>query len=381
MFFCYLGYGGLLFLFNSLKLLFFYQGKPSSTDEQLPVTIIVASYNEAAVLKSEIRNTLRINYPAELLKIIFVVDGSTDASVAMICEHPSIQLIHLPERVGKYAAINAALSMVHTPVVVFSDANAMLNEDCLLRMIPHYSNPKVGGVAGEKKIISPERFSAVGSAEGLYWKYESFMKKQDAAFFTVVGAAGELFSVRTALIPSFKENLILDDFVISVNVCLKGFIIAYEPGAFASESPSISLKEEEKRKIRISAGAYQAIGYLKEALNFIKHPLLAFQYLFRRLFRWTLCPLLLIVLILSNLMIVTGTLEHKFYFWFFCLQLLFYMMASGGWLFARKGKRTGIATIPFYFLFMNYCLVRGFITYLRGQQTVLWEKAVREAVQ
>ena len=171
---------------------------------------------------------------------------------------------------------------VDTPLVIFSDANTMLNEACVKKIVTHYANERTGGVAGEKKILRNQDVSAVGEAEGLYWQYESFMKKLDAGLNTVTGAAGELFSIRTALFKELKDDLILDDFVISMQICLQGYSIAYEPGAFAIESPSASLADEEKRKVRISAGAYQSVGYLKECLNIFKHPLLSFQYLSRR---------------------------------------------------------------------------------------------------
>jgi cellulose synthase/poly-beta-1,6-N-acetylglucosamine synthase-like glycosyltransferase len=222
-------------------------------------------------------------------------------------------LISLPQRKGKLAAIKAAMSEVKTPIVIFSDANAMLNEGCIEKIVRHYVDHNVGGVAGEKKIIHKQKRSAIGEAEGFYWKYESFMKKMDAGFNTVIGAAGELFSIRTDMFKNIPDNLILDDFIISMNVCLQGYKLEYEPEAYASEMPSRSLDEEEKRKVRISAGAYQSIGYLKEALNFFKHPLLSFQYVFRRLFRWILCPLLIIVLLFTNVIIVTIEQENEFY--------------------------------------------------------------------
>ena len=307
LFFCYLGYVALLCLLNLVKKIVTKQHNKFFTGEWPPVTLIVASYNEAAVLASKIRNTLEIKYPTGSLEIIFVVDGSTDTSAAIIKNYPSIKLVSLLQRKGKFAAIKSVMKEVKTSVVVFSDANAMLNEDCLMKIMPHFFNPETGGVAGEKKILTAGKYSAVGEAEGLYWKYESFIKKQDAAFNTVVGAAGELFALRTALFKDFDTKFILDDFIISVSVCLQGYKIAYEPGAFATEKPSKSISEEKKRKVRIAAGAYQSIGYLKEALNFFKHPVLAFQYIFHRFFRWTVCPLMLIVLFFTNLLVVPGT--------------------------------------------------------------------------
>jgi cellulose synthase/poly-beta-1,6-N-acetylglucosamine synthase-like glycosyltransferase len=286
----------------------------------------------------------------------------------------------LKERKGKLAAIKNAMLLIKTPVVVFSDANAMLNKECVQKIVRHYLDPRVGGVAGEKKIIHKQKQSAIGEAEGFYWKYESFMKKMDAAFNTVIGAAGELFSIRTDLFKNIPDNLILDDFVFSMNVCLQGYKLEYEPEAYASETPSSSLVEEEKRKVRISAGAYQSIGYLKEALNFFKHPLLSFQYVFRRLFRWILCPLLIIVLLFTNIVIVAIEQGNEFYSWFLGLQLFFYLLSFIGWLLVKSGKSAGVLNIPFYFVFMNYCLVKGFFSFIRGTQTVLWEKSIRESI-
>ena len=145
-------------------------------------------------------------------------------------------------------------------------------------------------------------------------------------------------------------------------------------------TPLIPLTEEEKRKVRISAGAYQSIGYLKKALNFFKHPLFSFQYIFRRLFRWILCPLLIIVLLITNVLIVAADLGNDFYSWFLLVQIIFYLLALIGWLFVRRGKSAGILNIPFYFVFMNYCLLKGFFVFMRGRQTVLWEKSIRESV-
>jgi cellulose synthase/poly-beta-1,6-N-acetylglucosamine synthase-like glycosyltransferase len=333
------------------------------------------------LLDEKVKNTLSIDYPAGNLTIIFVTDGSTDKSEQIIKKYPSIISVHQPERKGKTAAIKRAMQKVQTPLVVFSDANALLNKECIQRIAGHYSDPATGGVAGEKKIINSQRPSAVGEAEGIYWNYESFMKKQDAAFNTVVGAAGELFSIRTELFPELNDDIILDDFVISMKICLRGYKIKYEPGAFATEFPSASLKEEKKRKIRISAGAYQSIGYLKDTLNFFRFPLLSFQYISRRLLRWIFCPLMLIILLMASIVLASASGSHLFYAVFLCLQLLFYLVAFAGWLIIRSGKRAGILTIPFYFVFMNYCLVKGFILFIERKQTVLWEKSMRQTWQ
>ncbi|MEO7984263.1 MAG: glycosyltransferase family 2 protein, partial [Bacteroidota bacterium] len=291
LFYCYIGYGIIVFVMTGLKKFIKPPEQREIRGELLPVTLIVTAYNEEKILEQKIQNTLAIDYPADKLCMIFITDGSTDGSEKLVQQYPSIISLHLPERRGKYAAIKRAMQQVNTPVVVFSDANTILNTACIRNIVPHYMNEKVGGIAGEKKIVRNKSISAVGQAEGLYWQYESFMKRLDADLNTVTGAAGELFSIRTALFRELDDELILDDFVISMQICLGGYKIAYEPGAFATELPSASLADEEKRKVRISAGAYQSVGYLKDCLNVFKHPLLSFQYISRRLLRWIFCPL------------------------------------------------------------------------------------------
>ena len=295
LFFCYAGYGILLFLYNSFLSLF-KRKKKLKTGVFPPVTLVIAAYNEEEILLQKIQNTLDIDYPSDLISIIIITDGSVDNSEAVVKQFPSINLLHQKERKGKLAALKRAVQFVKTDLVVFSDANTMLNRECISYIVDHYSNSKVGGVAGEKKIASSKHVSALGEAEGLYWRYESFLKKQDAQFYTVVGAAGELFSIRTKLFENIDDNIILDDFITSMKVCLAGYKIEYEPKAYAVEMPSASLREEAKRKIRISTGAYQSIGYLKSCLNFFRYPALSFQYISRRLLRWVICPPLLIVL-------------------------------------------------------------------------------------
>jgi len=343
----------------------------------LPVTIIITAYNEEKVLKEKIENTLTLDYPPDKLTILFVTDGSADNSEKIISGYSSIKLLHQPERQGKYAAIKRAMKIVGTPIVIFSDANSILNSKCIKNIVSHYSDKKVGGVAGEKKIMIDQNASSVGLAEGIYWQYESVMKKLDADFYTVVGAAGELFSIRTALFKEFDNDLILDDFVISMQVCLQGYKIDYEPGAYASESPTISLFEEEKRKVRISAGAFQSFRYIKGCMNIFKYPKLSFQFISRRFLRWFFCPWMLVFLLITNIIIVSEGMHGFFYNWILYAQIISYLIVLSGWIYIRNGKNAGLLIVPFYFVFMNYCLVRGFFNFLSGKQTVLWEKSKR----
>jgi biofilm PGA synthesis N-glycosyltransferase PgaC len=377
LFYCYVGYGLLIFFLTK-----FHPAKNAKAKAQpgvLPaVTLVISAFNEENVLAQKINNTLQLDYPTELLTVIFVTDGSTDSSRSLLARHTQFSVLHQDERMGKHAALKRAMRNVTTPVVVFSDANSMLNVEAISKMIRHFDDPKVGAVAGEKRIVKDADQSLIGEAEGLYWRYESFLKRMDASLYTVTGAAGELFSIRTSLFKESSENMILDDFIISAQICMQGFKIAYEPEAYAFEHPSVSLKEEEKRKVRISAGAYQSIPFISPCLNFYKRPLLSFQFISRRILRWIFCPPLIIALMIANIFIVMYYPFHFFYASILVAQIVFYVCAFLGWLKAKKERSTGIFTVPFYFAFMNFCLIKGFLKYMRGEQSALWEKSLRE---
>jgi cellulose synthase/poly-beta-1,6-N-acetylglucosamine synthase-like glycosyltransferase len=276
--------------------------------------------------------------------------------------------------------MNRALPFIESPYIVFCDANTLLNKECISMIVRHYSDPKVGGVAGEKKVVQQGSSTAAAVGEGMYWKYESFLKKLDSDLYSTMGAAGELFSVRKDLFETAPEGTIIEDFVQSMKLCLKGFVLRYEPDAYAAEGPSASIKEEMKRKIRICAGAFQAMILLKELFNVFKYPVLSFQFISHRILRWTLCPVALLLVLLTNIGI--GIIDGGTLFNLLLLgQAIFYIMGISGWVLANKEIKVKALYLPFYFLFMNYAVFLGFRRFLQNKQSVLWEKAAREKKQ
>lgn len=371
----YVGYGILIGILVKLKRLFI--KKPKLSLSKLPeVTLVIAAYNEEAYIAEKIKNSIGLTYPEGKLRIFIVTDGSTDKTPEIASQFPEVRVLHSAARKGKVAAINRVMEFIETPIVVFSDANTFLNKDSLINITRHYETPSIGGVAGEKKILQNKNDKAVGSGEGLYWKYESFLKKMDSEFYSVVGAAGELFSIRTELYEHVGDNVLLDDFVISLRICRKGYRVAYEPEAYAMESPSSSLKEEEKRKIRISAGGFQSIWMLRDLLNIFKYPALSFQYISHRVLRWAVCPFLLPLILILNVFLAFTA--GNWYLYILIAQAAFYLMAFAGWILAERNIKSKFLYVPYYFLFINLSLYKGFNRYLKGQQTVLWEKATRQ---
>ncbi|MBW8686720.1 glycosyltransferase family 2 protein [Chitinophaga rhizophila] len=374
----YAGYGLLLYLVIKVRRFFV---KPQYVVDEAPflppVTFMVAAYNEAAFIREKIANTLSLNYPADKVQIVFVTDGSSDDTNNIIRSYPQITLLYEPERRGKTMAINRAMKYVKTPFVVFSDANTLLNKDVLLCLTRHFRDEKTGAVAGEKKIIVADQAEAEGAGEGMYWKYESLLKKWDAELYSVMGAAGELFAVRTELYEDIPADTILDDFMISFGINKKGYRVAYAPDAYAQETPSASLEDEYKRKVRIAAGGFQSMSRLLDLLNIFRYPKITWQYVSHRVSRWTVAPLCLALALITNILLcATGA---PFIYWIFLIaQLGFYGMAFAGFVLAKRQVKSKLFYIPFYFVFMNVAVYQGFGRFLRKKQSAVWDRSQRQ---
>jgi len=380
-FYTYIGYGIVLYFMVRIKRLFKKAVPAAEAGFEPEVTLFIAAYNEKDYVQKKMQNTEMLDYPADKLKIVWVTDGSDDGSPDLLRKYKGVTVHHLPERNGKIGAMNRGMSFVTTPVVVFSDANTMLGSQSIRRIVRLFSNPEVGCVSGEKRIVDKETDTASGAGEGLYWKYESTLKKWDAELYSVVGAAGELFAIRSSLYRHVETDTLLDDFIISLRVAQDGYQIQYDPEAYAVESASANVKEELKRKIRISAGGIQSVVRLRSLLNIFRYGLLSFQYISHRVLRWTLTPLCLLVLLPLGFTLAwqEGLFDFGFYSILFWLQILFYIAALTGWFLENRETRIKLLFVPYYFFIMNLSVYLGFIRYMRKAQSVNWERSKRAA--
>ena len=377
-FYTYLGYGILLYLLVRIKELF-RKPMPIALPEPLPeVTLFIAAYNEEEIVADKMKNCYTLAYPADKLKIVWVTDGSNDRTNELLKQYPDVTVLFHPERRGKTAALNRGIQYITTPYVIFTDANTMLNKEAVHEIVRQFSNPKVGCVAGEKRVETNTAQGAT-AGEGIYWKYESALKALDFRLYSAVGAAGELFAVRTELFEQMPSDTLLDDFILSLRIAQKGYTIAYCKEAYATETASLNMKEEEKRKIRIAAGGLQSVWRLRNLFNIFRYGTLSFQFVSHRVLRWTITPIMLFVLVpLNTLLTWKGGFTYIF---LLLLQVAFYMMAYAGYMMEQKNVRNKLFFIPYYFSFMNLNVIRGFF-YLAGNKgNGAWEKAKRSQQQ
>lgn len=369
----YLGFAVITAFWIVLRELLFGKRKLAEKGEFLPeVTLVIPAWNEADEIEAKVANSLKLNYPKEKLRIVFITDGSNDGTPDVVrMFEPDVECMHIDDRGGKSAAENRAMKSVTSPYVVFCDANTQLDPEAIQYIVRHYKDPKVGGVSGEKRVLAAD---GVENKEGLYWKYESTLKKLDARLYSIVGAAGELVSFRTDLWTDLEKDTILDDFMESLRICAKGYRFAYEPLAIASELPSANVKEELKRKVRIAAGGWQSMSRLPQLWRFWKHPQLTFSYVSHRVLRWSITAFALPVLLVVNLLLFN---RGEVFEWLLYGQIAFYLAALLGYFSSSKGVRIPLVGVIYYFCVMNYAVIAGFFRWARGGQKAQWERSKR----
>jgi cellulose synthase/poly-beta-1,6-N-acetylglucosamine synthase-like glycosyltransferase len=376
-FYSYIGYAILIFIFTTF-------GKKKKNKQELifnqelpSVCLFITAYNERDILDEKIKNCKNLDYPKDKLDIVFVCDGSNDGSYEYLQTIEGVQVLYKPERRGKINAMNRGMQFVKAPIVVFTDANTTLNSGAIKIIAHEFDNQKVGCVAGQKKVINKGYGNAVETGEGLYWKFESWLKNIDAEFHSPVGAVGELFAIRTNLFDTVEPDVILDDLIISLRIIEKGYILEYAPQAVATEYASFNVKEELKRKKRIAAGGMQTIFRMKQFLNPFKYGKLTFQYFSHKVTRWTFAPWFFFLLLPLNIFITFFPSYNLFYASLLTLQILFYIFSIAGFILEKQNIKFKLLFIAYYFTAINFATIQGQFRYFRGKQSAAWDKVRR----
>lgn len=365
-FYTYLGYPVVLFMLSRVTL---WRRRPPGRMKLPRVTVLVAAYNEEAVISEKITNTLSLDYPRELLDVVVASDGSTDATNRIVREvsrvNPRVRLLELPRR-GKSGAINSAMKTIREGVVVLTDANTMLKPRSLKKLVRHFASPEVGCVSGRLAYTNPGSVVS-GAGEGLYWRYETLLKKMESRLGWVAGANGAIYAVRRELFTELEPDTINDDFVISMRVVEKGKRCVYEPRAVGTESVAPDVRSEFRRHVRDGAGHYIALRRLWRLLN----PLLgarAWVYWSHRVLRWA-APFLLLAMVPLN----AALSGEAVYRGILIGQGAFYTAAALGLVFSRFGRVPFFVYVPFYFCNLHLALLLGFVRAVSSSQKPAWE--------
>lgn len=334
------------------------------------VSIVIAAYKEESVILERLRNTSQLNYPLDQLEVLIGCDGDEDATGEIVrgYDDPRVRLVQYPQRRGKASVLNDTVPQATGQIVVFSDANTNMNPDALKKLIRHFDDPAVGGVCGQLVLTDPETGKNV---DGVYWRFENFLKSNEARLGALLGVNGAIYAIRKELYSPIPSNTIVDDFLIGMRIHLRKLKLIYEPDAKAFEETAPSISGEYSRRVRIGAGNLQCLQWLSPLLN-PKRGMISLVFLSHKVMRW-LCPVLMLIALITNIILV-GELSYGR---MLGMQILFYTMAIVG---LQVGAGSGwkkLFRLPAMFVAMNVALLMGAFRLLGTNQSGTWKRTER----
>ncbi|MGH7794693.1 MAG: glycosyltransferase family 2 protein [Candidatus Binatia bacterium] len=362
----YIGYPLVLLLLAGFKRA---SPQPDVPDSWPTVSILVAAHNEESVIRGRIENLLELDYPRDRLEIFIVSDASTDQTETIVSEFTArgVTLLARNKREGKTAALNFACLRAKGEILVFTDANGIFHKDAIKILARHFANPRVGCVSGELRYSDPSN-GAAHQGEGLYMRYDGWVKKLESALGSVVGAYGGIFAFRREFFQPM-DTMVPVDLEIPLQVLRKGHEVVYAPSAVSLEPAAPRVGIEFSRHARINARTFYSmsrwLGYLLHPLR----PFVLFQFASKKLLRWA-SPFLVVTLMVIPFLVDGGL--------FALLRLavgLFLLTAAIGAALYRMGKPRPLFSFALHFLVGNAAVAWGLVTLLSGRQGATWSVA------
>lgn len=366
-------YGGYSFLLH------FITGLLKKKHKRIPgyhpkVSILIPVYNEERVIRQKIENCIKLDYPESLLQVMVCSDCSSDRTVEIAekySENQCVDIFEYKERSGKTGVINKSVPQAKGDIIIFTDANTMLKPDAVSKVVSMYSSEKIGAVLGQVILVVPEGGHGV-QKEVLYRNFETQLKYTEGILGSTIGAFGGFYSIRKKLFTPLPSNAYSnDDLIIPTKIIEKGYKVLFDREAISIEDTGLSIEEEFGRRVRIGAGNFQSFFLLKSMLNpFIGIPF--FLYFSHKVLRW-FSPLIILSIFVTN--------AFLFYLYpynvFFYLQVAFYGLAIIGALLSYMRIELPLIGSTYHFVSMNIALIFGFLKFVRGIKSAVWESSKR----
>jgi cellulose synthase/poly-beta-1,6-N-acetylglucosamine synthase-like glycosyltransferase len=349
---------------------------PLLPDDEIvpPVSLLIVAHNEEVEIEKRIQNALNLDYPVGKIEIVVASDGSTDRTNQIVNQFAKygVRLLAYPMRRGKSAVLNDAFGELKHDIVVLSDANTSFNRESVHHLASWFADPSIGVVCGRLVLTDADTGHNV---DGLYWKYETFLKKCESKLGALLGSNGGIYAIRKSLFEGIPDNTIVDDFVIPLLARERtGCRIVYDRNAVACEETSESIGSEFHRRVRIGAGGFQSIGMLRSLLSPV-HGWVSFTFWSHKILRW-LCPFFMITALVLNLMLLEYPLLRGLLF----AQVAFYIGSLLATRLPARPRFLRVFKLGPMFTMMNVALLFGFFRWLRGSQKAAWKRTERTAV-
>jgi len=349
-----------------------------SSGESPFVSVVVAAYDEADGIQDRVRNLLDSDYPKDRLEIVIASDGSTDRTVELASSFDPrhVRVLDLPRR-GKAAALATGAAHARGEILVFTDANTVFHPNALRALVSNFADPDVGGVAGHTTYLVGDATESAGRGEGLYWRYDTWLKRLETMTGSVVSAHGGMHAMRRELFRGVEDPAVTDDFAISTSVVAQGKRLVFEPAALGFEQPMASTGSEFHRRVRLMTRGLRGILLRRELLNPFRSGFYAVAFASRKVLRRVL-PLTFPVLLITSVALAR---ESAAYALFAVAQMLVLGAAATGWALRRTpAGKSPILYAPFFFLMANLASVTALWNVARGRRVERWTPQRHEGV-
>jgi len=338
-----------------------------------PVTLVIPVHNEASVAHLKLANCRGLEYPADKLHVVVVNDSSTDGTREILesISVPNMTIVHTHSRSGKAGALTEAMRHVGTELICFSDANVFLRANALSELVRPFSDARVGATTADVRLQSQAKGWGIG--ERLYYQVERSVQLAESALWSTIGVDGGLFVVRRRLAEPIPQNVVLDDFVIAMNVLRSGHRIIYCPDAIAEEDAPPTVKQEFRRRVRMATGVVQSLRM--GAFPRLTQPITLLMYLAHKLLRW-MSPVLVLCLIALSASCVR-------YHWTYAVPLVGFgviTLLGGLSLVSRRVRESWPGGIAVYFCSTVGAFLVGLAKGLIGTHSAIWAPTARTQV-
>ena len=339
------------------------------SDDELPsIAILIAAYNEEKVIEKKILSVFNTNYPSSKLKVFIGSDASTDRTDEIISNltntYSNIEFIKFKGRVGKISIINHLQSLCDEPVLILSDANVIFKQNTIFELVKYFKESNVGLVSANI-IKESSNNDGISYQEKKYLNFENKIKASESyAFNFIMGAEGGCYAIRNNLFSKVPSNFIVDDFFITMQVLERKNYVLLNNLAICIEDVTTDISSEYRRKVRISSGNFQNLFFFKHLL--FDFSSICFAFWSHKVLRW-LTPFFIFICLFSSVFLIP---YHKFFIWISCIQLVLLLFPLFNYFF--KFNNVFLKFIAHFYL-MNFALFEGFIKFIKGIKSSIWE--------
>ena len=339
------------------------------SDDELPsIAILIAAHNEEKVIEKKILSVFNTNYPSSKLKVFIGSDASTDRTDEILSNltntYSNIEFIKFKGRVGKISIINHLQSLCDESVLILSDANVIFKQNTIFELVKYFKDSNVGLVSANI-IKESSNNDGISYQEKKYLNFENKIKASESyAFNFIMGAEGGCYAIRNNLFSKVPSNFIVDDFFITMQVLKRKNYALLNNLAICIEDVTSDISSEYRRKVRISSGNFQNLFFFKHLL--FDFSSICFAFWSHKVLRW-LTPFFIFICLFSSVFLIP---YQKFFIWISCIQLLLLLFPLLNYFF--KFNNVFLKFIAHFYL-MNFALFEGFIKFIKGIKSSIWE--------